>query len=81
MYSITSCAFISVACFFHGWQQTYTRRSCRSGCYHSIAVTMDTYSHLMPNMQADATTKLDAAFRVAQAITERFSGKQPQREP
>jgi integrase len=33
--------------------------------HHSISVTMDTYSHLMPNMQADATAKLDAAFRAA----------------
>jgi integrase len=31
----------------------------------SIAVTMDTYSHVMPNMQADAVTKLDAALRLA----------------
>jgi hypothetical protein len=33
--------------------------------HHSIAVTLDTYSHLMPNMQADATAKIDAAFRAA----------------
>jgi integrase len=33
--------------------------------HHSISVTMDTYSHLMPNMQADATAKLDAALRAA----------------
>ena len=26
---------------------------------------MDIYSHLMPNMQADATAKLDAALRAA----------------
>jgi integrase len=33
--------------------------------HYSISVTMDTYSHLMPNMQVDATVKLDAAFRAA----------------
>jgi integrase len=37
--------------------------------HHSISVTMDTYSHLMPNMQADATAKLDAAFRAAKKST------------
>lgn len=31
---------------------------------HSI--TMDIYSHLMPNMQADAAAKVDAAFKAAQ---------------
>jgi integrase len=31
----------------------------------SIAITMDTYSHAMPNMQADAVAKLDAALRLA----------------
>jgi integrase len=31
--------------------------------HHSIAVTMDIYSHLMPNMQADAAAKIDAALR------------------
>jgi integrase len=31
----------------------------------SIAVTMDIYSHAMPNMQADAVAKLDAALRLA----------------
>jgi len=33
--------------------------------HYSIATTMDIYSHLMPNMQTDATAKLDAAFRAA----------------
>jgi integrase len=33
--------------------------------HSSIAVTMDTYSHAMPNMQADAVSKLDAALRLA----------------
>lgn len=37
--------------------------------HHSIAVTMDIYSHLMPNMQADATAKLDAALRAAKKPT------------
>ena len=31
--------------------------------HSSIAITMDIYSHLMPNMQADAAAKVDAAFR------------------
>jgi integrase len=31
----------------------------------SIAITMDTYSHAMPNMQADAVAKIDAALRIA----------------
>jgi integrase len=33
--------------------------------HSSIAVTMDTYSHALPNMQADAVAKLDAALRLA----------------
>ncbi len=33
--------------------------------HSSIAVTMDTYSHAMPNMQADAVAKLDATLRLA----------------
>jgi integrase len=33
--------------------------------HSGIAITMDTYSHLMPNMQADAAAKLDAALRAA----------------
>ena len=37
--------------------------------HHSISVTMDTYSHLMPNMQADATAKLDAVLRAAKKNT------------
>lgn len=37
--------------------------------HHSISVTIDTYSHLMPNMQADATAKLDAALRLAKKST------------
>jgi integrase len=33
--------------------------------HSSIAITMDTYSHAMPNMQADAVAKIDAALRLA----------------
>jgi integrase len=33
--------------------------------HSSIAVTMDTYSHAIPNMQQDAVAKLDAALRLA----------------
>ena len=33
--------------------------------HYSIAITMDIYSHLMPNMQADAAAKVDAALRAA----------------
>ena len=31
----------------------------------SIAITIDTYSHLMPNMQSDAAAKIDAALKAA----------------
>jgi integrase len=34
--------------------------------HSSIAITMDIYSHLMPNMQADAAGKIDAALKAAQ---------------
>jgi integrase len=37
--------------------------------HHSIAITLDIYSHLMPNMQADATNKLDAVLRAAKKNT------------
>ena len=33
--------------------------------HSSIAITMDIYSHLMPNMQADAAAKVDATMRAA----------------
>jgi integrase len=33
--------------------------------HSSIAITMDIYSHLMPNMQADAAAKVDTALRNA----------------
>jgi integrase len=33
--------------------------------HYSIAITMDIYSPLMPNMQADAAAKVDAALRAA----------------
>ena len=33
--------------------------------HSSIAITMDIYSHLMPNMQADAAAKVDAALTAA----------------
>ena len=32
----------------------------------SIAITMDIYSHVMPNMQAEAATKIDEALKAAQ---------------
>jgi hypothetical protein len=31
----------------------------------SVAITMDIYSHLIPNMQEDAASKVDAALRAA----------------
>jgi integrase len=34
--------------------------------HSSVAVTMDIYSHLMPNVQADAAARIDEAFRVVQ---------------
>ena len=37
--------------------------------HSSIAITMDIYSHLMPNMQADAAAKVDAAFRAVSKKT------------
>jgi integrase len=33
--------------------------------HYSIAITMDIYSHLTPNMQADAAARLDTALRAA----------------
>jgi len=33
--------------------------------HSSIAITLDTYSHCMPNMQADAAATIDPAFQVA----------------
>jgi integrase len=31
----------------------------------SIAITMDIYSNVMPNMQSDAAAKIDPAFKAA----------------
>ena len=33
--------------------------------HSSIGITLDTYSHVMPNMQADAAATVDAAFQAA----------------
>ena len=33
--------------------------------HSSIAITMDIYSHLMPNMQEDAAAAVDGALRAA----------------
>src|SRR5262249_31850758 len=33
--------------------------------HSSIAITLDTYSHVMPNMQADAAATVDAVFQAA----------------
>jgi integrase len=33
--------------------------------HSSVAITMDIYSHLMPNMQSDAVAKVDDVFRAA----------------
>jgi integrase len=33
--------------------------------HSSIAITMDIYSHLMPNMQGEAAAAVDAAMRAA----------------
>ena len=33
--------------------------------YSSIAITMDIYSHLMPNMQSDAVDRVDETLRAA----------------
>jgi hypothetical protein len=33
--------------------------------YSSVAVTMDIYSHLMPNMHADAAARVDETLRAA----------------
>jgi integrase len=33
--------------------------------HSSIAITMDIYSHLMPNMQQDAVARVDEALRDA----------------
>ena len=33
--------------------------------HSSIGITLDTYSHVMPNMQADAAATIDATFQAA----------------
>jgi integrase len=33
--------------------------------HSSVAITMDIYSHLIPNMQSDAVAKVDDVFRAA----------------
>jgi integrase len=33
--------------------------------HSSIGITLDTYSHVLPNLQADAAATVDAAFRAA----------------
>jgi len=33
--------------------------------HYGIQITLDTYRHLLPNMQADAAAELDAALRAA----------------
>jgi integrase len=33
--------------------------------HSNIAITLDTYSHVMPNMQADAAATINSAFQAA----------------
>jgi integrase len=41
--------------------------------HSNIAITLDTYSHVMPNMQADAAAAINAAFQ--QALDKRGSNR------
>jgi hypothetical protein len=45
--------------FDHGHDRT------SPSCHSSIAITMDIYSHLMPNMQGEAAAAVDVAMRAA----------------
>lgn len=47
--------------YARGWREIVQERLGHS----SIGITLDTYSHVMPNMQADAAATVDAAFRAA----------------
>ena len=38
----------------------------------SIAITLDTYSHVMPGMQEEAAEKIDAGLRAALAGSVRY---------
>ncbi|MEE8530661.1 MAG: site-specific integrase [Hyphomicrobium sp.] len=60
---------------FHDLRHTHATQLLRQGVHpkivserlgHStIAITLDTYSHVLPGMQEDAAAKIDAALRVA----------------
>ena len=34
----------------------------RMPCHSQISITLDTYSHVLPSMQKEATEKMDAMF-------------------
>jgi hypothetical protein len=40
-----------------------------------IAITLDIYSHAMPNMQADAAVMLDAAFKAIWTNRDQIASK------
>jgi hypothetical protein len=49
------------------WQRMRVRRIVQERLgYSCIAITMDIYSHLMPNMQAAAAAKVDAMLKAVQ---------------
>jgi integrase len=68
---------------FHDLRHTHATALLKSGVHPkiaserlghgSIAITLDLYSHVMPNMQADAIEALDNDLRAA--ISERSKGK------
>ena len=35
--------------------------------HSKVGITLDLYSHVMPGMQADAVSRVDAAFRAAKS--------------
>ncbi len=48
------------------WRATYIRKIASERLGHSkIGITLDLYSHVLPNMQADAAALVDDALRAA----------------
>jgi len=66
---------VGVDVTFHGLRHTHATQLLRAGVHvkivserlgHStIALTLDTYSHVLPGMQEDAAARVDAALRTA----------------
>jgi len=68
---------VQIGCRFHDLRHTHATQLLKAGAHPkvvserlghaSIGITLDTYSHVMPDMPEEAAEKIDAGLRKALA--------------